>query len=399
MNQPLTNAFEYPCHGYHEALPNGKASGTLHVGTAGFEFSVGDLHGRIPFESAEIKLGGASDRLVFISHPALKDWTLYTSDRSLLDNPHLVAHPRLGPQAGAAKRLRRWGWAWLVAGAALLVAFPIFLVLHIDLLSAPLARQVPATWEKKLGETAIAQYRFTHQFLAQEQTDALLNPLVQPLLGALAGSRYQYHFEIVNESSSNAFALPGGFVVIHSGLILNAENAEELLGVLAHEITHAEQQHGVRSLIASSGVYLIASAFFGDMSGLLATLGNAAPLLLTQSYTRDFEREADTKGFDLLQAAHINPRGLASFFEHLIAEEKKQLATIENEKARDAVQQGVKFLSTHPATEERVRYLRDMAEQAGQRNYIEQGKEFSRLKQAVKHYVSERKEERRESRN
>lgn len=397
----MREAFEYPCHGYHEALPNGKASGTLRVGASGFEFSVGDLHGCIPFEGAEIKLGGASDRLVFISHPAVQDWTLYTSDRSLLDNPHLAAHPRLHLQTGAAKRLRRWNWVWLVAGVALLVALPVFLVLRIDLLSAPIARQVPAAWEQKMGETAIAQYRFTHQFLAQEQTDALLNPLVQPLLGALAGSRYQYHFEIVNESSSNAFALPGGFVVIHSGLILNAENAEELLGVLAHEITHAEQQHGVRNLIASSGVYLIISAMFGDMSGLFATLANAAPLLLTQSYSRDFEREADTRGFGLLQSAHIDPRGLASFFEGMIAEEKKQLAKIENEKARDAIREGVKFLSTHPATEERVRYLRDMAEKAGRRNYIDQEQEFSRLKQVVKHYVSEnsRKEAHRESRN
>jgi len=395
------NASEYPCHGFHEALPQGKASGTLRVGAAGFEFSVGDLHGNIPFEGAEIKLGGASDRLVFISHPALKDWTLYTSDRSLLDNPHLKEHPRLKLQTGAAKRLRRWNWAVLVAGMALLVALPVFLVLRIDLLSAPLARQVPANWERKMGETVIAQYRITHKFLPQEQSDALLTPLVKPLLGALADSRYRYRFEIVNESSPNAFALPGGFVVIHSGLILNAESAEELLGVLAHEITHAEQQHGVRNLIASSGVYLVASAFFGDMSGLLATLANAAPLLLTQSYSRDFEREADVQGFRLLQSAGVDPRGLASFFEHLNAEEKKQLDKIENEQARDAIKEGVKFLSTHPVTEERISYLREMANKAEHRTYLDQDREFTRLKQAVKHYVTEnnRKEERHESRN
>lgn len=395
------NASEYPCHGFHEALPQGKAAGILRIGAAGFEFSIGGLHGNIPFEGAEIKLGGASDRLVFISHPALKDWTLYTSDRSLLDNPLLKEHPRLKRQTGAAKRLRRWNWAWLVAGMALLVALPVFLVLRIDLLSAPLARQVPANWERQIGETAIAQYRFTRKFLPQEQSDALLTPLVKPLLGALADSRYRYRFEIVNESSPNAFALPGGFVVIHAGLILNADSAEELLGVVAHEITHAERQHGVRNLIASSGIYLVASAFFGDMSGLLATLANAAPLLLTQSYSRDFEREADIEGFRLLQSAGVDPRGLARFFEHLIAEEKKQLEKIENEQARDAIKEGVKFLSTHPVTEERVRYLREMADKAERRAYLDQDQEFTRLKQAVKHYVTEnnRKEARHESRN
>jgi beta-barrel assembly-enhancing protease len=392
---------EYPCQGFHDDLPKGKASGTLRVTATGFEFAVGDKHGRLPFEGAEIKLGGASDRLVFISHPALVGWTLYTSERSLLDDPRLRAHSGLGRQAAAAQLRDQWNWAVLVIGLIVLIGVPILLVWRIDWLSAPIARQVPAAWEQKLGETAIAQYRFSHRFLPQEQTDRLVAPLVKPLLGALQNSRYTYHFEIVNEAAPNAFALPGGFVVIHSGLILDARNAEELLGVLAHEITHAEQQHGVRNMIAGSGVYLVVSAFVGDVGGLLATLANAAPLLLTQSYSRAFEEEADTLGFRLLQAAHIDPRGLASFFERLVAEEKKQLEKIDNETARETLKLSAKFLSTHPATNERVRYLREMAAQAGTPGYIDQSSEFAALKLAVQQYVTEnqRKEEKHESGN
>ena len=397
----MSEITEYSCHGYNDALPNGKASGTLRVGVLGFEFSVGNSQGHIPYDGAEIKLGGASDRLVFIGHPSVKNWTLYTSDRQLLDNPCLKAHHNIGAQMSAAKGLRRRNFGIFIASALLSVALPVFLILRIDLLSAYIARQVPAQWEQKIGETAIAQYRFSHHFLAQEQTDTLLLPLVKPLLGALADSRHSYHFEIVNEPSSNAFALPGGFVVIHSGLILNAGSAEELLGVLAHEITHAEQQHGVRNLITSSGVYLVAGAMFGDVNGLLATLANAAPLLLTQSYSRAFEQEADTRGFSLMQTAEIDPRGLADFFEHLMAEEKKQLEKIENEQSRDVVRKGVKFLSTHPATEERISYLRALEKKDSQKTYRDFKEDFTQLKQAVKNYVTENnlKEERHESRN
>lgn len=387
----MSDGIEYVCHGYNEALPKGKASGTLRVGMSGFEFSIGDQQGKIPFEGAELKLGGASDRLVFISHPLLKNWTVYTSDRSILNHPRLKAHPKLTGQVGRAKALRRWNWLLLLACVAIIFAIPAILIWRTDLWSGYLARQIPVEWETKIGKTAMAQYRFSHTFLPQAQTDALLLPLVKPLQQRLKGSRYPYHFEIVNDPTPNAFALPGGYVVIHSGLIVDANNAEELLGVLAHEITHVEQQHGLQNLITSSGAYLAASAVFGDASGLLAVMANTAPLLLTQSYSRRFEEEADTKGFRLLQDAHINPRGLATFFTRLQAEEKKQLEKIENKQTRDVVTTGARFLSTHPATEKRIRYLKELEAQDQQKNYGDFSHEFTQLQQAVKRYVAENK--------
>lgn len=382
---------QYECHGYHDTLPKGKASGILRVNSHGFEFEVGDERGRIPFDGAQIKMGGASDRLVFIAHPQLSGWNFYTSDRSILKNPHLQAHPQLGAVVGKARNVRHANWFLLAAVIVVILAIPTFFIIRSDILTGYLAKKVPANWELNVGKTAIAQYRIGHDFLPQEQANKLLMPLVTPLLEQLKDSRYRYHFEVVNDPTPNAFALPGGFVVIHSGLILNANNAEEVLGVLAHEITHIEEQHGVQNVIGSAGLYLGATAVLGDASGLLAVVANAAPLLLTQSYSRRFEEESDTKGFALLQRAGINPRGLATFFERLMAEEKKQLAKIENEQARDAIKVGAKFLSTHPETEKRIAYLRKLEKQDQKQNYRDFTQNFNDLKQAVKAYAAANK--------
>lgn len=387
----MSDVNQYECHGCHDALPKGKASGILRVNSRGFEFEIGSERGRIPFDGAEIKMGGASDRLVFISHPLLSGWSFYTSDRSLLKNPYLRDHPKLGRAASKARNVRRANWLLLLFVVIAILAVPTFFIIRSDILTGYLAQKVPATWEKKIGETAIAQYRIGQDFLPQDQADKLLKPLVNPLLEQLKDSRYRYRFEVVNDASPNAFALPGGFVVIHTGLIVNANNAEEVLGVLAHEITHVEEQHGVQNVIGSAGLYVGATAVFGDASGLLAVMANAAPLLLSQSYSRRFEEEADTKGFALLQSAGINPRGLATFFERLMAEEKKQLAKIENEQARDAMKVGAKLLSTHPATEKRIAYLRELEKQDQKKNYRDFTQNFNDLKQAVKAYVAANK--------
>src|SRR5690606_10756383 len=153
----------------------------------------------------------------------------------------------------------------------------------------------------------IAQYRQRNTFMEKKKAEALLKPLVSPLIEAIPDSRYKYDFYIVDNATLNAFALPGGDIVFHSSLILKADTAEELLGVLGHEITHVEEQHGIRNVLGSAGIYIIASAVLGDVSGVLAVLGGAAPLLLNQSYSRRFESESDEKGYALLKRANIDP--------------------------------------------------------------------------------------------
>ncbi len=386
--QAITHT-HYDCMGFHTQLPRGKASGSMTINSASIEFTIQEQRLRVPLEGLQISLGGASNRLVYFEHPLLNSWSFYTSDRSVLKDPHLHRLPSVSTLLTSARNKHWLGWGLLATVVMLIVAVPLLIVLRMDFFTGLIAKKIPVEWEQTLSDSAMAQYQFGKKMLDDKDAERLLKPLVDPLLTALDHSRYHYHFSIVNEGSLNAFALPGGQVVIHSELILRADSAEELLGVLAHEIQHVEQQHGLRNMIGASGIYLIASAVFGDASGLLAVLSSAAPLLLNQSYSRGFETDADVKGFALLQQAKVNPSGLASFFEKMIEEEKKQMDKVLDKENQELAKQALKFLSTHPASEERIKKLAALAQENPQSiEYLNLQAAFVELQTATKTFVT-----------
>ncbi len=386
MDTILTH--QYQCHAFHDALPGGKGSGQLSVDVSGIRFNVGHVNGLLPLQGLTINLGGANNRIVFFTHPVTPEIALYTSDLSILKNTLLLAHSECGPQLKLAQNKRQSSWIIFGIIALIFLSLPILLFFQMNRLSNSIAKQIPASWETTLGQGVAAQYRIAHTLMPKEQSERLLKPLATPLLGALSNSPFKYEITIVNDGALNAFALPGGFLTINSGLILKAESAEELLGVMAHEISHVESRHGIRSIIGNAGIYLVVSTLLGDIQGMLATVSSAAPLLLSQQYSRQFETDADENGVKLLQQANINPAGLPTFFEKMILEEQKMLAKIENEDARSAYKKAITLLSTHPTSDERMAHLKKLI--GSQRDeYINLEPEFKALQNAVKHFVTE----------
>lgn len=333
----------------------------------------------LPLNDLRIKLGGASDRLVFFEHDSYPEWNIYTSDLQVLKSPVLLAHPELTAAIDKLRSKRQINHTLLIVAVMLLLALPVGLYFSMGGLTAAAARQVPVEWEQKLGKSAFAQYRLQHELLDDPQTQAELKALTQPLTAVIKDSRYPFEFHVVRDADLNAFALPGGIVVINSGLIERADNASELLGVLAHEISHVTERHGVRNIISSAGIVLTAQVLIGDASGLLATIASAAPILLNQSYSRDFERDADTHGVSLLTAANIDPHGMQKFFEKMIAHEKKMLQQVGNDDAAEALKSLSRFLSTHPATEERIERIQRLSRDA-RGPYRDLEPAFARLK-------------------
>ncbi len=378
----------YPCHGVHASLPRGKASGQLTINRNQLLLRVADQTVRLNIDGLQLSLGGASDRLVFFSHPAQPDWRFYTSERSVLKDPNLKQQPQL--QAIMARARRKRGGHWLLLAAVVLVclAAPLAVLVNMDVASRILAERVPLEWEQKLGKLSFDQYRLQAEIMAEEESELLLQPLVTPLLEVLPNKRFDYRFYINNSSELNAFALPGGVVVINAGLILAADSAEEVLGVVGHEISHVRQRHGIRNLISSAGSYLLISALLGDVSGITALLVDAAPLLINQGYSRQFESEADNRGFDMLVAASIDPAGLARFFEKLIAKERQMLEQVEDEQSREWLQAGLGFLSSHPATQDRIGDLNSRLVQTGG-DYRDLSEAFTQLRQRVSVFVAE----------
>ncbi|MDH3348851.1 MAG: M48 family metallopeptidase [Desulfobulbaceae bacterium] len=379
----------YPAHAFHNKYPNDRVSGTLEVTDQGLVFTCAVEIVTIPLENISLSLGGASKRLVLISHPALPDYTFYSSDRSLLKNHLLTYRHDVRSQVSEIRKRRILNWGVTLGALCLLFFVIISPFFFMDTLARVIAAQLPVSIEAQIGEKGFAQYSFKQKIMESDEGKAALESFTSALAAHIPTDRYSYQFYVVSDPNINAFALPGGYVVINSGLIQAADSAEEVLGVLAHEITHVSEQHGIRHLISSAGIFLAIQTALGDMSGMVAVLADAAPMLINQQYSRDFENEADEKGYRLLKAANIDPHGMIIFFEKLIEEEKKILAKLGNEQAIKLITNTLLFLSTHPATGERIEHLNNLIAQQSQVEYRDLSSEFKQLKRTVLEFVVE----------
>lgn len=191
--------------------------------------------------------------------------------------------------------------------------------------------------EQQLGELAFKQATAGLKLRQSGLDAAAINEIGARLT---QGSQYKYQWFVAEDPSINAFAVPGGYVVVNTGLIKAADSAEEVAGVLAHEVQHVERRHTLKNLLHSLGFRALIALALGDFSG---TLGNAAATLSELKFGRDLESEADTLGLSALRKAGVAPQGMASFFGKLAKQEQGAAPPT--------------LLSTHPASEERMKTL------------------------------------------
>lgn len=164
--------------------------------------------------------------------------------------------------------------------------------------------------------------------------------------GPAVPERFEIHFRDGGKAlGPNAFALPGGDIVITDKLLeLLADEPDAVLTVLAHELGHVEHRHGLRLMLRAGAIGVVASVVVGDFSTLLAV---APALLASNAYSRDNEREADLYARTLARAGGVDASRMAVFFERIA---KKNEATVGNNPVAIAI-------SSHPADEERVRFF------------------------------------------
>jgi predicted Zn-dependent protease len=338
---------------FHPDLEKGRASGTLRVNQGGVFFDTEQATIEFPLNGLKIALGGANDRLIFFTHPLMPEATLHTADHAILKHPALAQHSETKAELGGVRR-QKWGARAVVLAVFLLIFGGLAgLWLSKDHLVNAVAKAVPVDWEISLGDKLFNQIKGGKRILEDTNLNAQLAAITTPLLEGIQDSRYPLKFHIVEDSTLNAFAVPGGNVVIHSGLLLAADSPEEVAGVLAHEIAHVNRRHSIRGVISSAGLYVVLQAFLGDATSLLAVIASNGAFLIDRKFSRDFEREADSTGWEYLVRSNIDPRGMIEFFKKMQAEEKKTLEKLPGGGAAATLT----FLSTHPATDERMHSL------------------------------------------
>src|SRR5271154_1082025 len=235
-------------------------------------------------------------------------------------------------------------------------------------LGSPATAAVSLDEEYQVGRQWAYQMRAQGLVLEDPEVTDYIQQLGHSLSSHAEEGQHQFNYAVIRDPVINAFAMPGGFIMLNSGLFLATSNENELAGVLAHETAHVTQRHLVRGMIdqAHSGlvataamlaaILLGATAGRGDPSAMEGAIlaGQSAMIQHQINYTRSQEFEADRIGIGTMAAAGYDPLGMATMFEEL------------NRNSPDPSRvKAIEFLIDHPLSAERVAEARNRAEQIG----------------------------------
>ena len=195
-------------------------------------------------------------------------------------------------------------------------------------------------WGRELAEQVEMQVRMVKDPAVDEYVNRVAQAIVRN-----SDAQVPFTVRVIDDQTVNAFALPGGFFFVDSGLILAAENEAELAGVMAHEIAHVAARHATKSATRME-IFNIASIpliFFGGPAGFAARqlVGLAVPMSYLK-FSRDEEREANLLGIQYAYAAGYDPAEFVHFFEALRVQQKQKVSFV------------AKAFATHPMTDERI---------------------------------------------
>lgn len=274
--------------------------------------------------------------------------------------------------------LRPEGSGKYVVLALAFLAVPVFLyglwTVAIPKLSDQVAMQVPVAWEEKLGDRVLQSLPKIIAPTSQPAQEQALNAIARRLLSSVPDQPYNIRIHISSFDMVNAVAFPGGHILVFQGLLNQSETPEELAGVLAHEIEHVLLRHSTRNIISSLASSVLLTLFTGDMNGTMDVVLNVAGELEGLAHSRDMEREADSRGMDMVLAANIDPAGMVSMFEKIVRYEQVPTPKGESKKPKKSTESDdslswLEILSTHPAGQARVEQLKNKVAMIGKKSY------------------------------
>ena len=302
---------------------------------------------RVSFSDLTVSAGGLDhDQLVvkWIGHQGER--MLYLKNADVIRAFRRSAPEHLNaPLEQAAERVRqvrhrrRVVWS-LVGGLALTLLLGLWF--GSDLLVELAVDRIPVEWEQKLGESAYKDFLARQEIVKEGVAVSAVEEMTRRLVEQIPNNPYKFEVTVVKSDMVNAFALPGGYIVVFTGLMKKAESGEEVAGVLGHELNHVLQRHGLERIVKQLGLVAVVSIALGDQQGLAGLMRQLSVELLTLKFGREQETEADMTGLQLLVRAKIDPSGMISFFQRLAEKDEGRM----------------EWLSTHPMSQGRAERLK-----------------------------------------
>jgi|GEM_PF-2398855 len=345
----------------HDSLPDGRNPATLHIAEPyivarcdnGKDF-------QIDLRTVRFDIRGAGKKAYFFESDEPNSPTISCRQEAMMEDLKKVSLKEFQAilQRTLGGEKTKWFNTYLlpvgVLGGLLFfsVIFAFFILPNIVL------RFIPTSVDVQFGDAALPSVLMQISPGKKEVKDKYVQKEVDQIVGRLLKgldkNDFKFRVHILDTPMVNAFALPGGHMVVTTGILSKMGSAEELAGVMAHEISHVTQRHSVRSLVVKAGIALMIQAWIGNPQGISGFLVSNAGKLGELGYSRGMESESDREGLKLLKKTGISPKGFKEFL--------LRIKKLHKGKEAGGV---LKFLSTHPATDDRIKTLDKIVRKAG----------------------------------
>ncbi len=330
---------------FSKALKNDRAAAEISVDssrvrattTSGEVFS---LH----VAGLQLELGGASGKMIFCRHQIEPEVTLFCEAPGFFEALRDNTGGQLQSQVDAIAAQQKGNRQKSFLAFGVVIAIVVALFFGFSMLVSNTVDMIPYSVDESIGELASGQMI---SGMGTEVKDPVVNRAIQQIVDRLAPHSslegVTYDLKVIENDMVNAFALPGGYMVVFTGLIDKSDRYEEVAAVIGHEMAHVTQRHGLRRIVGSVGIIAAVQLVLGDISGAAVAFQELFTMAAINGYSRDQESEADAEGVRMLHAAGIDPTGAVTFFEKM------------HEDASDLEKSGaLDWISTHPDHLERI---------------------------------------------
>jgi len=272
---------------------------------------------------------------------------LVVSSTTILEELHRRSASKQLHIHNPARRRRRLHWT-IAAGIA---AVLLVIVLHrwgIPLFSSAIAASVPISWEQRIGETAVDHFASEERRCADPYRTQLIRNVLTTLTDTASNSPYEFKLYLVDSPVVNALAAPGGHIVVFRGLLEKTESAEQLAGVLAHEVQHVLKRHSMRMLTEQFLTAALLSTVSGDFSTAMTYGMQSIQMLGQLQYSQAHESEADSEGIKLFLKAGLPAQEMIAFYQIMSREHPERSRIFD-------------YLASHPHMTDRISQLEHLA--------------------------------------
>jgi Zn-dependent protease with chaperone function len=354
VNQPISGGV------FHSDLSDGRAGVEIELLQSHLCASTADGEAYvIPYDECQLEFGGYSGKMLFCRNSD-RSITIFSDEKRFTKELAVAAAGRLDEQLavqlakskGESRRGTLLGLGLLVGSAVFLVA----LYFGVRAGANRVTQSLPVSLDKELGKVAYKAMPKEGSEITDKQVVQPIKAIVEQLAEHAKVDGMDFELHVIDSPTVNAYCLPGGTMVVYTGLISAAQSPGQLAAVISHEMAHATLRHGLSRISQTLGLTAAVSLLIGDTAGILAAAEEFFRTASINSYSRQQETDADLEGVRMLHAAGIDPSGMPSLFE-LLKDEHGEIP------------EALVWISTHPDHASRIEETQKMIQSLPDKAY------------------------------